>query len=146
MTTTTAPALLETPADPNPARLMAARPAQRLVAMGRLLRLENLALLAAAGLLYAHLGFSGWTFAALFLLPDVAIAGWLFSPRVGALAYNAAHSLVGPAILASLGTLPGHPHAFKLALIWVAHIAFDRALGYGLKYGSSFKDTHLGRV
>ena len=33
-----------------------------------------------------------------------------------------------------------------LALIWAAHIGFDRALGYGLKYPSGFGDTHLGRI
>jgi hypothetical protein len=33
-----------------------------------------------------------------------------------------------------------------VALIWIAHIGLDRMLGYGLKYGTSFVDTHLGRV
>jgi len=33
-----------------------------------------------------------------------------------------------------------------LAAIWTAHIAVDRALGYGLKYPSRFDDTHLQRV
>jgi Domain of unknown function (DUF4260) len=32
------------------------------------------------------------------------------------------------------------------ALIWLAHIGFDRALGYGLKYEVGFSFTHLGRV
>lgn len=36
--------------------------------------------------------------------------------------------------------------AMWFALIWVAHIGFDRAAGYGIKYSSSFFDTHLGRV
>lgn len=31
-------------------------------------------------------------------------------------------------------------------LIWSAHIGFDRALGYGLKYASGFGATHLGRI
>jgi hypothetical protein len=26
------------------------------------------------------------------------------------------------------------------------HIGMDRALGFGLKYETDFKDTHLGRV
>jgi hypothetical protein len=30
-----------------------------------------------------------------------------------------------------------------LALIWFAHIGFDRLLGFGLKYPTRFKDTHL---
>ncbi|MCS4316879.1 hypothetical protein M2407_001178 [Serratia sp. BIGb0234] len=36
------------------------------------------------------------------------------------------------------------PHWLMAALIWGAHIGFDRALGYGLKYASGFADTHLG--
>jgi hypothetical protein len=32
-----------------------------------------------------------------------------------------------------------------VACIWAAHVGFDRMLGYGLKYGTSFGDTHLGR-
>lgn len=36
--------------------------------------------------------------------------------------------------------------ARAVALIWLLHIGFDRAIGYGLKYPSSFKETHLGRV
>ena len=36
--------------------------------------------------------------------------------------------------------------AAKVALIWLAHIGMDRLLGYGLKYPSAFKDTHLQRV
>ena len=36
--------------------------------------------------------------------------------------------------------------AQHLALIWLAHIGIDRALGYGLKYGAGFGFTHLGRI
>ena len=32
------------------------------------------------------------------------------------------------------------------ALIWIAHIGLDRALGYGLKYATGFGDTHLGHI
>jgi hypothetical protein len=27
--------------------------------------------------------------------------------------------------------------------IWIAHIGFDRMLGFRLKYPNNFKDTHL---
>ena len=30
--------------------------------------------------------------------------------------------------------------------IWLAHIGVDRMVGYGLKYPTSSKDTHLNRV
>ena len=36
--------------------------------------------------------------------------------------------------------------AVQLALIWLSHIGGDRLLGYGLKYSTAFKDTHLDRV
>jgi hypothetical protein len=42
------------------------------------------------------------------------------------------------------------PGLYGLTLIWVAHIGFDRLLGYGLKYPVAFGATHLswkvGRV
>jgi hypothetical protein len=28
----------------------------------------------------------------------------------------------------------------------MAHVGFDRALGFGLKYGTGFGDTHLSRT
>jgi hypothetical protein len=39
-----------------------------------------------------------------------------------------------------------HEAALQIALIWLAHIGVDRMLGYGLKYPTGFKDTHLQRV
>jgi hypothetical protein len=109
------------------------------------LRLEGLAIFVAALALYAHLGASGIVFAVLFLAPDVAMASYLAGPRVGAAAYNLAHAYVGPLALGAAGLALDAPAAQALALIWLAHIGFDRALGFGLKYASGFSDTHLGR-
>jgi hypothetical protein len=111
-----------------------------------LLRLEGLALLAGALLLYARQGDSWLLFAGLFLLPDLSFAGYLVGPRVGAAAYNVAHSTLGPLGLAAAAIAGGLGLPFTLALIWLAHVGFDRALGYGLKYASGFGDTHLGRI
>jgi hypothetical protein len=74
------------------------------------------------------------------------MAGYLAGPRTGARVYNAFHAYLGPLALVSAGALAMRPLAVDLALIWMAHIGMDRALGYGLKYTSSFGDTHLGRV
>ena len=46
----------------------------------------------------------------------------------------------------SAALLAGEPALLAVALIWVAHIGLDRALGYGLKYPSASGDTHPGRV
>ena len=60
------------------------------------------------------------------------------------LLYNIAHTYVAPAVLVAVTSL-GEPQV-GLALIWVAHIGFDRLLGYGLKYHDGFGHTHLGLI
>jgi hypothetical protein len=72
--------------------------------------------------------------------------GYLAGPRPGAVAYNLAHTYATPAVLAGVGWLIGTPLLLALALIWAAHIGFDRMLGYGLKLPTDFRDTHLGRI
>ena len=111
-----------------------------------MLRFEGLMLLTAAVFLYAHAGASWILFAALFLAPDLSFIAYLFGPRVGALGYNAVHTTVGPIVLALVSQLnvASPVPLLPVALIWFAHIGFDRALGYGLKYASGFSDTHLG--
>jgi hypothetical protein len=111
-----------------------------------LLRLEGFAVLAAAAFGYAFIGGSWLLFALLLLAPDLAMIGYRFGPVVGALAYNAAHTYLAPAALGAAGLVAGAPILQALALIWIAHIGLDRALGYGLKYASGFGDTHLGRI
>ncbi|MFK0297671.1 DUF4260 domain-containing protein [Brevundimonas sp. NPDC090276] len=109
-------------------------------------RLEGLALLAGAVLAYARFG-EGWLlFAVLFLAPDLSFFGYLAGPRIGAWAYNLAHSLIGPLLLATAGGLIDNRLATALAFIWLAHVGFDRVLGYGLKSPDSFGVTHLGLI
>lgn len=114
-------------------------------AVTALLRLEGLAALAAAIAGYAVIGGSWPLFALLLLAPDLAMIGYRFGPAAGAAAYNAVHTYLAPAALGAAGLAFGAPALQALALIWVAHIGLDRALGYGLKYATGFGDTHLGR-
>jgi hypothetical protein len=111
-----------------------------------LLRLEGAALFCGAVLFYERLDFSWLWFAVLFLAPDLAFLAYLASARVGAIAYNSAHATLGPFALLALAAWRGWSVGETLALIWLAHVGFDRALGYGLKYASAFGDTHLGRI
>lgn len=110
-----------------------------------LLRLEGLAVLALAAFAYHQTGGSWWHFAVLFLLPDLSMLGYLAGPRVGAVTYNAGHSYLLPLGLAAF-LIWREPAYLPYALIWFAHIGFDRALGYGLKYASGFGYTHLGLI
>lgn len=100
--------------------------------------------MAAAAVLYGQAGGSWVMFLLLFFVPDVSFAGYLGGPRVGAVIYNMVHSYAAP--LAATLVLLVAGSSLTLPLIWFAHIGFDRALGYGLKYPSSFHDTHLGRI
>ena len=110
------------------------------------LRAEGLALLIAATAAYAHAGFSWSLFAALFLAPDVSFVAYRLGPKWGAAAYNFVHSTIAPLALGGAGLALGAPVAEAIALIGLAHIGLDRALGYGLKYSSGFGETHLGRL
>jgi Domain of unknown function (DUF4260) len=111
-----------------------------------LLRLEGLALFAGTTLLYFLWGGPWWLYLVLFLAPDLSFAGYLAGPKIGAWAYNLMHSSVIPLAMLTVGFGFAPPLVLSLALIWLAHIGFDRALGYGLKYGRGFGFTHLGRI
>jgi hypothetical protein len=110
------------------------------------LRLEGVAILVLSVLIYRQTGAGWWQFALLFLVPDLSFLGYLAGPRNGALAYNCAHSLIGPLVLAASAQATGHAEFVPFAAIWTAHVGFDRMLGYGLKYGRGFGYTHLGRI
>jgi hypothetical protein len=111
-----------------------------------MLRLEGLTLFAGMTLLYAVWGGSWWIYAILFLVPDLSFLAYLAGPRTGAIVYNAAHSYMAPMALMVAGFGMASPLTLSIAMIWLAHIGIDRALGYGLKYSAGFGFTHLGRI
>jgi hypothetical protein len=111
-----------------------------------LLRVEGAALFVGALVLYFHADYAWWLFVVLLLAPDLAAAGYLFGPRIGAATYDLGHMEAFPIALAVVGVVTDSGVCLKLALIWLAHIGMDRALGYGLKYPTGFKDTHIQRV
>ncbi len=114
--------------------------------MRTILKLENAAI-AVAGLVIYHLSGSSWLlFAALILVPDISMAAYLTGPRIGAICYNIAHVWFGPVVVIVVALLLDLPLVLSIGLIWAVHIAIDRALGYGLKHYSDFKQTHLGRI
>lgn len=111
-----------------------------------LLRLEGLALALICIWLYRGQHESLWMFLALILAPDLSMLGYLAGPRVGALAYNLVHTWVTPLVFFAISWWGGVQIMLPLAFILGAHIGFDRALGFGLKLPTSFRDTHLGRI
>ena len=78
--------------------------------------------------------------------PDLSMVGYAAGPRVGAVTYDVAHTYAIPVALALVGVFADADLALQIALVWAAHIGVDRAIGYGLKYPTGFRDTHLQRV
>ncbi|MBZ9868848.1 DUF4260 domain-containing protein [Mesorhizobium sp. CA15] len=111
-----------------------------------IVRFEWVTVAALAIVCYAISGFSWWLLALLILAPDLSMLGYLAGPSVGAITYNALHILIAPLVLLLAGALLAGPITTAVALIWIAHIAIDRALGYGLKLPTGFQETHLGRI
>lgn len=108
-----------------------------------LLRAEGAAALAGAAWAYGQTGMGWWLFAALILVPDLSMLGYLRDARLGAATYNLAHTYLAPLALLALGWAAAQPVAVGVALIWAAHVGMDRAVGYGLKYARGFRATHL---
>jgi hypothetical protein len=111
-----------------------------------LLHVEGLAVLVAALVLYFYAGYGWLLLVLLALAPDLSLVGYAAGLRIGSLAYDVAHSYVLPVALAAAGVVTETSWVTQVALIWLAHIGADRLLGYGLKYPSSFKGTHLQRT
>ena len=111
-----------------------------------LLQIEGGAVLLAMCILYHQLQGSWLWFGLLFLSPDFSMLGYLANKKVGAAIYNFGHTYTVPFLVLSVLWFCGQTSYSWLTLIWFAHIGFDRLLGYGLKYETAFKDTHLQRV
>jgi hypothetical protein len=105
-----------------------------------------MALLAIYFLTLYNLGISWWGWILLFFLPDIGMLGYFVNNKIGAICYNILHHK-GLAIIIAMTGFFFHRDVFvATGLLLFAHSSFDRMLGYGLKYFSNFKDTHLGKL
>lgn len=109
-----------------------------------LLRVEGAVLFVASIAIFASQGQQWWLYPALLLVPDIFMIGYLRNTRLGSITYNLGHSYPVAAVVTALGFITGSSITIALGAIWFGHIGWDRMLGYGLKYGTSFKHTHLG--
>ena len=112
----------------------------------RWLRAEGLAALALGWLVWQSQGGELLWFVPLLLVPDVSMLGYLGGNHLGAIAYNVAHNWFVGGLVLGAGVLLSVPVVAMAGAILVAHTGIDRVLGYGLKYPTSFQDTHLGRI
>ncbi|KQM78046.1 hypothetical protein ASE74_15145 [Pedobacter sp. Leaf216] len=98
-------------------------------------------------LIYAlPIHFAWWMWVLLFLAPDISMLGYLFGNRVGALSYNLFHHQLLAAAIAVIGFILHYNYIELAGLVLLGHSSIDRAMGYGLKFSTGFKFTHLGSM
>lgn len=110
------------------------------------LQLEYVAFLLLGIIAFERTGFSWWWFIGLFLAPDISMLGYAVNNKVGAFCYNLFHHLGIAIVLYLTGIIISLPYLSMVGTILFAHSAFDRILGYGLKYPDHFQNTHLGKI
>ncbi len=110
------------------------------------LKSEELIQLAFAIYLNTFLPFDWWWYWVLFLSPDIGFLGYIINTKVGAFTYNFLHHK-GIALIIYMFGISTQSHELQfVGLLLFGHSAFDRMLGYGLKYEDSFHNTHLGMI
>lgn len=114
--------------------------------MKNILRIEHLAFLIVGILLFAQTEVSWWWFLGLFFVPDVSILGYLLNPKSGAICYNLLHNFVIGIAFYLLGIYFHSVECQVIGSVLFSHSAFDRMLGFGLKYSDDFNNTHLERI
>lgn len=116
--------------------------------MKNIIRIEELAMTAISIYFISTLpvSFSWWVYILLFFAPDISMLGYLVNDKVGAFSYNLFHHR-GIAIgIAATGLFLSQPYLLFAGAILFSHAGFDRIFGYGLKYSTGFKHTHLGNI
>lgn len=114
--------------------------------MKSIIKLEELGLFLLGIYLFDQMQYAWWWFLVLILVPDLSMIGYIFGNKIGALSYNIAHHRGISVVLYLVGIYCSLTAIQLLGVILFAHSAMDRMLGYGLKYETGFKFTHLGEI
>jgi hypothetical protein len=115
-------------------------------AVAVILRAEQVAIFATGVVVWLANGGPPLLLIPAWLAVDLSMIGYLAGPRVGAATYNVAHNLVGPLALLGFGWWTDVGWLILVGAALLTHVGLDRALGYGLKLATDFRDTHLGRI
>ena len=111
-----------------------------------ILRIESASIAALGIAVYLSAGGPPLLLIPALLAPDLSMLGYLAGPRVGAVTYNLVHNWALASALVLLSVVIGQLWPMLVGSVVAAHVGMDRALGYGLKLPTAFRDTHLGRI
>ena len=126
--------------------------------MKNLLRLEELAQFLVCVFALYLFDVPWWSYLLIALGPDIGMAGYLISPKAGAISYNLLHHKGIAILVGALGALSTYlmlitesaegleEMTLIAGIILYGHASMDRIFGYGLKFGDNFHHTHLGWI
>lgn len=119
-----------------------------------IIRLENLSILLIACGLYIslngeniYLSFERWYLIILVWISfDLSMFGYLINKKIGSVIYNLVHNYVLAVVIIGIGINIMNLNMVSVGTILLIHISLDRLLGFGLKYPSDFKHTHIQKL
>lgn len=114
--------------------------------MKTVIKLEELGLFIFGIYLFSLLNYQWWWFPALILAPDLSMFGYIINTKIGAFSYNLLHHKGVAVLVYILGCYLRIEIVQLMGIILFSHAAMDRIFGYGLKYETGFKYTHLGEI
>jgi hypothetical protein len=82
----------------------------------------------------------------LWLVTDISMVGYLKDKKAGAISYNLVHNYILGLLVTFLGLWQNNNFVVSLGVILISHVGLDRFLGFGLKYPSNFKDSHIQKL
>src|SRR5690625_892047 len=112
----------------------------------KLIHLEGFVTFISTIILYAHFGGSWWIFILFLLAPDISVLAYLVNEKFGSIIYNLFHTYAISVPILLGGFFLEYNLLTIIGIIWTTHIGMDRMVGYGLKYPTAFKDTHLQKI
>ena len=114
----------------------------------RILNGQGAAVLGAVVYIYFFRVDGSWIlFIGLLLAPDIGLTAYASrNNRFGSILYDAFHTYILSVALLVPGVAASSEVVIQIGLIPAAHIGMDRAIGYGLKYATGPKPTHLQKV
>jgi hypothetical protein len=96
--------------------------------------------------LFNQLDYAWWWFLVLIIAPDLSMIGYVFGNKSGAFLYNLFHHRAIALALYLTGIYSFNSLIQLTGIILFAHSSMDRMMGYGLKYETGFKFTHLCEI
>lgn len=114
--------------------------------MKKLVKLEELAMVAGTAYMLYWLQVDWWWYLLLLVGPDISMVGYTVGNKVGGISYNLFHHKAIAVAVMIGGWILGNTTVLCIGLVLFGHSSLDRFLGYGLKLKEGFKFTHLGEI